>query len=1456
MCLPRGPVEVRREGLLAQIGRYQVQELLGQGGMGLVYAAYDPELDRKVAIKLMHVEEDASRVRRRQEMLLREAQALARLAHPNILAIHDVGVHDGQVFVAMEHVAGRTMGTWWQERRPGWQEVLAATVQAGRGIVAAHAAGIVHRDIKPDNLLLGDDGRVRVADFGIARFDPSAIETTTSHSGVRELATIVGPDNVVGTPAYMPPEQLEGGAVGPASDQFSFCVTLWEGLFGMRPFLGDANTMSSLIHAGAPMRPTGASEVPAWLERALRRGLAAQPDDRWPSMNALLEVLAFDSDARRARRRWRTLYATLIAVGCMVLVLGGRALQADWARRAAEHSASEQLRSLGASTARLLAEGRREDAEAQLHAFVQDPALRDTRAAIDAWLMWADTMDSRGDRAAAQAAVVEAYMALPGDDPREPAIALRIAGQFRARWQFHELAALGEQVVGRWPEQAHAPGWVQVRADAALARADFGGFLAAVDTGAAGPEREAVAPVVRALATASCPIRGDMIVQQTDWPGAAGREVLIAEREQPQASVSLRRMDAALTPVGPDMTDLSLEAEPINGLPLRRGPDGPAYLLSWTAAPTREIRLFELGEGAPRVALRWPDDAPHASAAVDLDGDGLRELYVGTATYTRKLYRVEPDAGGTWQRRPAHPPTDAIASDINALVAGDFDGDGREELAAAVGAWRAYDVRIFEAGPDGELRVAARRRFGHVRAMAALRGADGTTLLALAKDDSALSKEAWPANQPQGEAAGLHIVRRRGDTLEAVAYVPWPAQDAGPTQSHRLMVGDFDGDGLQDLAAQVATYASPFARLLLLRQRPDGSFASATLGAVTPMLAGNFDDDPADELLATVKRGDASELCVLGVAGEAVGPGPAPHVTAEVPRLADPLLERAWTRAEHLAGFGLYGDAAHALASRITLAGTEADRRALQRRTAELYEAAGQFLRAGEGFEGLAFGGDVTAALRAVANFEQAMEMQSALRVARWALRSDGLTAMQASELRAAHERLTAVEGRTARIELRFDGAMDPAWTIAEPLALRIDPVHHELIVDATADMSTIATIPIELTGEPLTFEVELDVDRADWGTQIGISIRPPNGGEPVAELAVTAGGGGGYLRRTVVFQPHIIELCAEETASPATHSSHRLRATLLSGHDRVHVEQTGSHPCEDTDTWQRPLHPGHYVLALRSTGIEGFATQQVRARIRRISVLGARLTPAAGPASPRDRIAADMVAGRWHVALAAEADAPAIDPLWHAVALAELGRTQDAIVGFAALDPAAPEIRRQLLHLLRTRPATFAVLLRAAFGPRYAALLLASLQKQGEYPDHELWAQRLVATADLEGLPVGADDQRQTRADLLAIRGKARKSVGELALAEADLAASAASTASLLAARGEQTDAALATIELQRAELAASRGLDDDAFAAAGRALYRATDSAWMAERLRMSPALEPLHTDLRWHTLLAPHL
>ena len=235
----------------ARIGRYVVIESVGSGAMGVVYGAYDPELDRKIALKLLKPGQGAKEKARAR--LLREAQAMARLAHPNVVAVHDVGVFEDQVFLAMEFLGGGTIKSWLGDKPRSWREILAVFIAAGRGLVAAHAAGIVHRDYKPDNVLLDKEGRPRVVDFGIAR-QAEQVEGAVDDDGdgedargdlvktLREgggapaaLLTLTKTGAVVGTPAYMAPEQFMGERGDDRSDQFSFCVALYEALYGERP---------------------------------------------------------------------------------------------------------------------------------------------------------------------------------------------------------------------------------------------------------------------------------------------------------------------------------------------------------------------------------------------------------------------------------------------------------------------------------------------------------------------------------------------------------------------------------------------------------------------------------------------------------------------------------------------------------------------------------------------------------------------------------------------------------------------------------------------------------------------------------------------------------------------------------------------------------------------------------------------------------------------------------------------------------------------------------------------------------------------------------------------------------------------------------------------------------------------------------------------------------------------
>jgi len=294
--LPAG--EVKQGGALhppgedmpARLGRYCIERRLGAGGMGVVYAAHDPELDRTVAIKLVR-ERSSVFTHRLQDRLRREAQALARLSHPNVVSVYDVGFEGAHLFIVMQYVDGVPLDAWLDKHQPDRARIVAMFVQAGRGLAAAHAAGLVHRDFKPSNVLVEADGTVHVTDFGLARLSDLA-EPSGSGTGGTSLGISMTRGDAVGTPAYMAPEQFLGGPVTDATDQFAFCVALWEALTGTRPFPGsDVDTIRGAVLEGT-ITPERARGMPRGIERLLRRGLAVSASDRFPSMRALLDSLA------------------------------------------------------------------------------------------------------------------------------------------------------------------------------------------------------------------------------------------------------------------------------------------------------------------------------------------------------------------------------------------------------------------------------------------------------------------------------------------------------------------------------------------------------------------------------------------------------------------------------------------------------------------------------------------------------------------------------------------------------------------------------------------------------------------------------------------------------------------------------------------------------------------------------------------------------------------------------------------------------------------------------------------------------------------------------------------------------------------------------------------------------------------------------------------------------------
>jgi tetratricopeptide (TPR) repeat protein/predicted Ser/Thr protein kinase len=371
---PRLPTGIHQSGAL---GRFTIVDILGTGGMGMVLAAYDPQLDRKVALKILRPSGKAHRREKEAARLLREARAMAQLSHPHVVTVYEAGTIDDQVYIAMEYIDGKTLRTWLGEERRSVPEILAAYTKAGRGLAAGHTAGVVHRDFKPDNVLIGNDGRVHVIDFGLARpgvggkdldsIDEDSTPFPYPTPELHQRLTTAG--SFFGTPVYMSPEQHRRAELDARADQFSFCVSLYEALYRKMPFESDSyESLAAKVMSGDVRFPDD-PDVPAHVVAVLRRGLRPNLDDRFPSMDALLDGLVASGAPTRSNRRamigWAGLGVAGVAAASFVIVRAVKGADAPaaasespcagGARRAAEvwnDGVREKMRATFAATKR------------------------------------------------------------------------------------------------------------------------------------------------------------------------------------------------------------------------------------------------------------------------------------------------------------------------------------------------------------------------------------------------------------------------------------------------------------------------------------------------------------------------------------------------------------------------------------------------------------------------------------------------------------------------------------------------------------------------------------------------------------------------------------------------------------------------------------------------------------------------------------------------------------------------------------------------------------------------------------------------------------------------------------------------------------------------------------------------------------------------------------------------
>lgn len=1442
--------EALEAGMPARIGRYELRGVLGRGGMGVVYRAWDPDLSRVVALKVLLAGEysSPSEVQR----FLREARAVAQLDHTHVVRVLDIGRDGTQAWFTMDLVDGPSAREAVDDGGALPPDEAARIVAVvARALHEAHTRGMVHRDVKPGNILLQVDGTPLLADFGLV----SEVEggTRITRSG-----------QLMGTPAYMAPEQAEGSVGGPdaRSDQYALGAVLYELLTGRAPYEGERamEVLLRLMSEDAPPIRAHRPELSRDLEVIVEKAMAREPERRYADTAGLADDLerwrrGEPIEARPPslayrlrlglRRRWRP----LAAGAAVVLALAGGGLgwsalidlQAGWREAERERVAAERLRRVAARGESLRSAGRGEEAERLVTEFLAAPEHRGTQAVARARMQRAREAAEGGDVAAAVEGWATAY-ATSGRREDQDAALLGLGELFHDRWRFRELDVVLDTLVARDPSRADDPTLRAWRARARMALRDPAG---AADALPAGPDHDLLAALARAIRVPQ--LDGQLLALELD--GTPGSELLV-QRGQGAVWIDgvagLPEQGAVDLPGGwaSQMFGIGRPGEVATGL-FARG--------TGVEAP---IETLMVDDGALVPVHRWTDARIGASLLADLDGDGAESLYVGVGPYARYLLRIDPT---TWHHDRPHAPLDAARSDISALSAGDYDGDGLDELAVAAGPWSAFDLRVLEGSDHGALDPVDRLAFGYVNQLETLPGvAGGPERLLVVKSDRYPSRIRFPEGDHFGRASGYYVFGLVDGALEEQQHLPNPAPGgASASGISYVATVDLDGDGAVDLVGFLDD-TEVGRSVVIHRGRPDGRFEPPVfVGGLLPLHYLQLDDDPALEMVARFTTGPRDgETWVLGA-----GPDPVPSLPGLAPPPGGPPegLDPAWTpiweRAEDLVHMGLVREGARQL---VELAGWVPDRpTALQAR----YRAAQLQESLGDDDTAAALYGEAAelAVLRRPAQLGAARVLERAHRF------GEALAVLHElpddAEAAEATARIEPLEHQDRTASLVLDEALPVAVEVLDPLALRLDRASQGVRATVLETGGEALRVPFHWGGRRLRLEVELDVERVEWAGGLAVRLRGPDG-DGVLGVQTRGWGGGDLLERELTcLAPDGLEVGSVRAPAAAAGTQ---RLTLV-----VDAAATGHVLCRIVDrdrgevqvarrSFDRAMPAGTWELVVEPSRHAGVAMPMAAtALLRRVTLQGPRVEWLPGKGSG-DALRS-VVEERPEVALPGLGAGSPRERVWRAATGAEAGAWAAAVAELKEVLALGDEdAERAVVQALRTRPATFAPLLEEAVAPEAFYLWFHhawSAAVQAHHSDAEV---QRVLTTHLGGLQravrsrEGTPDQRTAAVTLLLARGRAWAELGSPAAARRDLRTGVEEALALLALEPQLVGGPnLPQVFLDLAVLEAEAGRPERALDDARRSLEHAAEPQIALDLLDARPELRALRSLPGWSSL-----